>query len=124
MGPQQRNLLTPLTPEEEAQQRAEQAKRRDELRVLMKTLHAEVPGGVENKEGRRKWQRANWKRRGRVKRNDQAITAATLRRDWRARRHRRAEARTGHLHRIWQILFAVRPNSAPTARGDAPQPAA
>jgi hypothetical protein len=66
-GPQQRNPLAPPTPEEKAQQRAEQAKRRDELRVLMKTLHAEVLTEWGDEEGRREWQRANWKRRGRAK---------------------------------------------------------
>jgi hypothetical protein len=66
-GSQQRSLLIPLTPEEKAQQRAEQAKRRDELRVLMRTLHAEVLLEWGDEEGRREWRRANWKRRGRAK---------------------------------------------------------
>jgi hypothetical protein len=65
--PQQRNPLAPSTPEEKAQQRAEQAKRRDELRVLMRTLHAEALLEWGDKEGRREWHRANWKRRGRAK---------------------------------------------------------
>jgi hypothetical protein len=67
VGPQQRNCLIPPTPEEVARRSAEQAKHRDELRALMRALHATVLTEFGDEEGRREWQRTNNKPRGRAK---------------------------------------------------------